>query len=201
LQTKSQKKLILTGAARFNSKPKTGLTFLEENGLIYADLSPDVSKARSLATFLKGCTRLDKRLLGDYISKPDNIEILKAFIGLFDFKDVRKFFLLNLHSILIQTPRNRLQMLCESSSKHFDFPVNPSKFPASQRCLPLSTSLLAQVKLVWFPDLLPDPTHFSEGIKTEDAVYVLAYSVIMLNTDLHNPQIRVSRSSSIVSYF
>jgi brefeldin A-resistance guanine nucleotide exchange factor 1 len=92
LQTKSQKKLILTGAARFNSKPKTGLAFLEENGLIYADLSPDVSKARSLATFLKGCTRLDKRLLGDYISKPENIEILKAFIGLFDFKDVRKFF-------------------------------------------------------------------------------------------------------------
>jgi brefeldin A-resistance guanine nucleotide exchange factor 1 len=29
-------------------------------------------------------------------------------------------------------------------------------------------------------------------IKSEDAVYVLAYSVIMLNTDLHNPQIRVS---------
>ena len=29
-------------------------------------------------------------------------------------------------------------------------------------------------------------------IKSEDAVYVLAYSVIMLNTDLHNPQIRAS---------
>jgi len=29
-------------------------------------------------------------------------------------------------------------------------------------------------------------------IATEDAVYVLAYSVIMLNTDLHNPQNRVS---------
>ena len=88
LQTKSQKKLILTGAARFNSKPKTGLTFLEENGLIYTDLSPEISKAQSLATFLKGCTRIDKRLLGDYISKPENIEILKAFIGLFDFKNV-----------------------------------------------------------------------------------------------------------------
>jgi len=90
LQTKSQKKLILTGAARFNSKPKTGVAFLEENGLIYADLSPEVSKACSLATFLKGCTRLDKRLLGDYVSKPENIEILKAFIGLFDFKNVRE---------------------------------------------------------------------------------------------------------------
>lgn len=40
---------------------------------------------------------------------------------------------------------------------------------------------------VWsdFPSL-------SEEIKSEDAVYVLAYSVILLNTDLHNPQIRVS---------
>lgn len=88
LQTKSQKKLILTGAARFNTKPKTGVIFLEENKLIYQDLSPEVSKPQSLAIFLKGCTRLDKRLLGDYISKPENIEILKAFIGLFDFKDV-----------------------------------------------------------------------------------------------------------------
>jgi len=35
-----------------------------------------------------------------------------------------------------------------------------------------------------------DPT--LAEIKSEDAVYVLAYSVIMLNTDLHNPQIRVS---------
>ena len=29
-------------------------------------------------------------------------------------------------------------------------------------------------------------------VKNEDAVFVLAYSIIMLNTDLHNPQIRVS---------
>ena len=47
-----------------------------------------MSKERSLAVFLKNCTRLDKRLLGDFISKPDNVDILKAFIGLFDFKDV-----------------------------------------------------------------------------------------------------------------
>lgn len=33
---------------------------------------------------------------------------------------------------------------------------------------------------------------FVVEIKTEDAVYVLAYSIIMLNTDLHNPQVRAS---------
>ena len=31
-----------------------------------------------------------------------------------------------------------------------------------------------------------------DEIKSQDAVYVLAYSIIMLNTDQHNPQIRVS---------
>jgi golgi-specific brefeldin A-resistance guanine nucleotide exchange factor 1 len=88
MQTKSQKKIVLTGAARFNAKPKTGLAFLEENKLIYSDLSPEVSRERSLAIFLKGCTRLDKRLLGDFISKPENVEVLRAFIGLFDFRGV-----------------------------------------------------------------------------------------------------------------
>lgn len=72
----------------FNNKPKSGLAFLEENRVIYNDPS-EISKPQSLAQFLKGCTRLNKRLLGEYISKPDNIEVLKAFIGLFDFKNVR----------------------------------------------------------------------------------------------------------------
>lgn len=30
-------------------------------------------------------------------------------------------------------------------------------------------------------------------MKNEDAVYVLTYSIIMLNTDQHNPQVRVSQ--------
>jgi Sec7 domain len=87
LQNKSRKKL----AARFNSKPKLGLAFLEENKLIYSDLSPEVSREKSSAKFLKGSVRLDKRLLGDYLSKPDNVELLREFMNLFDFKDVNCF--------------------------------------------------------------------------------------------------------------
>lgn len=91
LHRKSQKKLILAGAGKFNAKPKTGLAFLEENGLIYSDLGPEMTRERSLALFLKSSTKIDKRLLGDFISRPDNIELLKAFISLFDFKDVSSF--------------------------------------------------------------------------------------------------------------
>jgi brefeldin A-resistance guanine nucleotide exchange factor 1 len=94
MRRKSKKNLILTGAARFNNKPKAGLPFLEENGLIYHDLSEEVTRPQSLARFLKSSTRLDKKLLGDFISKPENIEVLKAFVGLFDFREVSTLFVL-----------------------------------------------------------------------------------------------------------
>jgi brefeldin A-resistance guanine nucleotide exchange factor 1 len=92
MRRKSKKNLILTGAARFNTKPKAGLAFIEENGLIYHDLSEGVTRPQSLARFLKSSTRLDKKLLGDFISKPENTEVLKAFVGLFDFREVRILF-------------------------------------------------------------------------------------------------------------
>ena len=87
MDKKSTKNLVSTGVARFNANTKSGLVFLEENKLVYAD--PEVPRPQSLAEFLKTCARIDKRILGDFISKPDNLDVLEAFIGLFDFKDVR----------------------------------------------------------------------------------------------------------------
>ncbi|KII88730.1 hypothetical protein PLICRDRAFT_41948 [Plicaturopsis crispa FD-325 SS-3] len=155
MQSKSRKKLVLTGVSRFNAKPKTGLAFLEENKLIYSDLSPEVSRPQSLARFLKSCTRLDKRLLGDFISRPDNIEVLKAFIGLFDFKD----------KPIAEAMREMLEAF---------------RLPGESQQISRIAETFASI-------------YFAAGpaeIKTEDAVYVLAYSVIMLNTDQHSPQVR-----------
>ena len=56
------------------------------------DEPDDVPRARSIAKFLKSATRLDKRLLGDFISRSENTEILKEFISLYDFKSVRNYF-------------------------------------------------------------------------------------------------------------
>lgn len=43
---------------------------------------------KALAIFLRSNGRLDKKLLGEYISNPDRLNLLKAYIGLFDFKGV-----------------------------------------------------------------------------------------------------------------
>jgi Sec7-like guanine-nucleotide exchange factor len=91
IASKSRKNQATLGATLFNAKPKNGVAFLEENGLIYADLSPEVTKSISLAKFLKSSTRIDKKVLGEYLAKPDNLELLNAFIGLFDFQKVRWF--------------------------------------------------------------------------------------------------------------
>lgn len=130
MQSKSTKNIVLAGAARFNAKPKTGLVFLEENGIIYRDLPPDISRPKSLAMFLKSCTRLDKKLLGDFISKPDNIEVLKEFLRLFDFKGVS---VVNFrHSCVTPSStfycyRKLSLTLCVNCLRHSDSPVNRSR--------------------------------------------------------------------------
>jgi len=40
---------------------------------------------------MKNSPRLDKKLLGDYISRPDNLDILLAYLNLFDFRGVSSF--------------------------------------------------------------------------------------------------------------
>ncbi|KAJ4488408.1 hypothetical protein J3R30DRAFT_3435649 [Lentinula aciculospora] len=155
IQTKSQKKLILTGAARFNTKPKTGLAFLEENGLIYADLSDEVDRPLSLAKFLKNCSHLDKRLLGDFISRPDNLHVLQAFIGLFDFRN--------------KPVADAMREMLESF-----------RLPGESQQIERITGTFAMKYLESGP----------AEIKSKDAGHIVAYSIIMLNTDQHNPQVR-----------
>lgn len=89
MESKASKGLLLAGAAKFNTKPKVGLAYLEEHGLIYKPEDKDIPRARALAKFLKSTPRLDKKVLGDWISAPDQIDVLKEFIGLFDFTGVR----------------------------------------------------------------------------------------------------------------
>ncbi|KAH9931014.1 Sec7-domain-containing protein [Fomitopsis serialis] len=151
--TKSRKKLVLTGTARFNTKPKTGISFLEEHKLIYTD--PNEPRPLSLAKFLKNSARMDKRLLGDFLSRPENIDVLKAFMGLFDFKD--------------KSVADAMRELLETF-----------RLPGESQQINRITETFAEVYIATEP----------AEVKSQDAVYVLAYSIIMLNTDQHSPQIR-----------
>lgn len=87
---KDRKALLIMGAQAFNTKPKKGVAYLREHSLIdgYKPEGSEVENARALAVFLRSNGRLDKKLLGEYLSNPDNLDLLKAYIGLFNFKGV-----------------------------------------------------------------------------------------------------------------
>ena len=83
-ERRSRKKIVVKGVARFNEEPKAGIAYLVSQGIIS---SPDDHV--QVARFLKGTTRVSKKVLGDFLSKKANEGLLKAFIGRFGFHQKR----------------------------------------------------------------------------------------------------------------
>ncbi|KKA28301.1 hypothetical protein TD95_003031 [Thielaviopsis punctulata] len=85
LKLRRQRKQVITkGAKLFNDKPKAGLSYLEAQGIIKSAADPV-----AVASFLQSTTRINKAVLGDFISKRGNESILDAFLDAFDFSGKR----------------------------------------------------------------------------------------------------------------
>ena len=70
--------LILAATEQFNIKPKQGITFLQERGIIAASSSPEF--AEEVASFLVDNPRLNKAMIGEYIGDRKNPAVLEAFV-------------------------------------------------------------------------------------------------------------------------
>lgn len=68
-----------------NKKPKDGIKLLASENFI-AD-EKDVAEVANF--FFTKAGRLDKKMLGEFLAKPSNFEILQHFIKLFDFEGLR----------------------------------------------------------------------------------------------------------------
>ncbi|KAL9129051.1 MAG: hypothetical protein Q9217_002391 [Psora testacea] len=150
-EQRARKKIIITGAMRFNADPMDGIAYLAANGIID---NPD--NPHSVATFLKSTIRIAKKKLGEYISKRDQEPLLKAFLELFDFTGKRV--------------DEALRDLLNSFR------------------LPGEAQLIERIVKVFSQKYCANST--PEGIANEDAVFTLTYSIIMLNTDQHNPNVK-----------
>lgn len=83
-EQRNLKKVISRGATKFNESPKAGLAFLASQGII-----DNIENPASIAKFVRGTTRVDKKVLGEYLAKKDNGPILKAYMDSFDFENQR----------------------------------------------------------------------------------------------------------------
>ncbi|KAL8709936.1 MAG: hypothetical protein Q9220_005386, partial [cf. Caloplaca sp. 1 TL-2023] len=150
-EQRARKKIVIRGASRFNESPKSGIAFLVSQGII-----DDPDNAHSVATFLRGTTRISKTVLGDFLSKKANEKFLRAFMDLFDFNNKRVDQALRelLNSFRLPGEAPLIERIVEVFSEKYCSGVTP------------------------------------EGIDGKDAVHVLAYAIIILNTDQHNPSVK-----------
>lgn len=160
-ELRARKKIIIRGATKFNESPKGGVAFLASQGIIK---NPDDPK--SVAEFLKSTTRVDKRVLGEFISKRSNEALLSAFIGLFDFSGLRVDEALRqlLHSFRLPGEAQLIERIVTEFSEQYFQQAKP------------------------------------EGIANKDAIFVLTYAVIMLNTDQHNPNLKGSKRMALEDF-
>ena len=152
-QQRAQKKIIIRGATKFNENPKAGIAYLASQGVIK---NPD--DPVQVVRFLRGTTRISKRVLGEYISKKSNAPLLGAFMDLFDFEGRR----------VDEALRDLLGAF---------------RLPGESPLIERIVTIFAEKYFSGSPP---------EGIASNDAVYVLTYAIIMLNTDQHNPNVKTA---------
>uniref|UniRef100_A0A3P9Q1V8 Golgi-specific brefeldin A-resistance guanine nucleotide exchange factor 1 n=1 Tax=Poecilia reticulata TaxID=8081 RepID=A0A3P9Q1V8_POERE len=84
LEIRTKKKLLITGTEQFNQKPRKGVQFLQEKGLL-----SDPLDTKQVAQWLRENPRLDKKMIGEYISDRKNMELLDSFVNTFTFQGLR----------------------------------------------------------------------------------------------------------------
>ncbi|XP_055601135.1 brefeldin A-inhibited guanine nucleotide-exchange protein 1 [Uranotaenia lowii] len=151
-ERKQRKEVMETGIDMFNRKPKKGIQFLQERGLLGTS-SEDIAK------WLHEDERLDKTQVGDYLGENEEQSkaVMCAYIDAMNFAELDIVAALRyfLEGFRLPGEAQKIDRLME-------------KF-ASRYC-----------------DCNPNNTLFASA----DTVYVLAFSVIMLTTDLHSPQVK-----------
>uniref|UniRef100_A0A8C4SGF7 ADP-ribosylation factor guanine nucleotide-exchange factor 2 (brefeldin A-inhibited) n=1 Tax=Erpetoichthys calabaricus TaxID=27687 RepID=A0A8C4SGF7_ERPCA len=149
---KQQKEVIERGIELFNKKPKRGVQYLQEQGML-GDTTEDV------ALFLQQEERLDTTQVGEFLGENSkfNREIMYSYVDRLDFcgKDFVSALRIFLEGFRLPGEAQKIDRLME-------------KFAAR------------------YLDCNQGQTLFASA----DTAYVLAYSIIMLTTDLHSSQVK-----------
>lgn len=149
---KQQKEVWETGIDIFNRKPRKGIQYLQDQGLLGTTCA-------EIAHWLHVDERLDKTSIGDYLGENDDAskEVMYAYIDEINFSDIDIVAALRtfLDGFRLPGEAQKIDRLME-------------KF-ASRYC-----------------ECNPNNGLFISA----DTAYVFVFSVIMLTTDLHSPQVK-----------
>ncbi|NWS72399.1 GBF1 factor, partial [Crotophaga sulcirostris] len=138
MQIKNKKKLLITGTEQFNQKPKKGIQFLQEKNLLATPTDNN-----EVARWLRENPRLDKKMIGEFVSDRKNIDLLESFVGTFSFHGLRLDEALRLYLEAFRLPGEApvIQRLLEAFTEHWR-KSNGSPFANSDACFALAYAVI-----------------------------------------------------------
>lgn len=120
MATKANKRWLALGTEKFNENPRKGIAKLAEHGLLGSEPggSPDPEK---IAKLLRENPVLDKKAIGEYISKKENKNVLNCFVQNFDLRNTRidQALRLYLESFRLPGEAPQISMLLEKFADHW----------------------------------------------------------------------------------
>ncbi|KAM9848105.1 Golgi-specific brefeldin A-resistance guanine nucleotide exchange factor 1 [Aulostomus maculatus] len=142
MEIRTKKKLLITGTEQFNQKPKKGIQFLQEKGLLSNPIDNN-----QVAQWLRENPRLDKKMIGEYISDRKNMELLDSFVSTFTFQGLRIDEALRLYLEAFRLPGEApvIQRLLETFTNNwhkvnsFPFMTNDAGFALAYAVIMLNT--------------------------------------------------------------
>ncbi|NP_001378860.1 Golgi-specific brefeldin A-resistance guanine nucleotide exchange factor 1 isoform 15 [Homo sapiens] len=138
IEIKNKKKLLITGTEQFNQKPKKGIQFLQEKGLLTIPMDNT-----EVAQWLRENPRLDKKMIGEFVSDRKNIDLLESFVSTFSFQGLRLDEALRLYLEAFRLPGEApvIQRLLEAFTERW-MNCNGSPFANSDACFSLAYAVI-----------------------------------------------------------
>ena len=187
----------------FNDSPSKGIAFLEQYGKDEPLASIPVTKR---VIFLKYAPSLSKKMIGEYLCKSNNKEVLQLFLKDFNFERLRIDVALRivLQSFRLPGESALIEKIMESFSELYfeaayksttsfnggcDRSCSSDREGAPTACGPTSSESNQSIFSTQSGSICV-ATQNGFPFKSSSAAFTLAYSIMMLNTDLHNPNVK-----------
>lgn len=198
LQNKNQKVSFVKCTEALNASPLAGLRMLHQRGFIH-NLDDDAELAHFF--FLK-LGRLNKKVLGEYLAKPANVAVLRGFINLFEFGGLRVDEALRvlLKSFRLPGESQQIERVVEKFAERYVRCQEEADAAIAEAAETAPDAAAAADVPAAAADAASSPASPANAAEADDAgaavrpdrdaVFILSYSIILLNTDLHNPQVK-----------
>ena len=138
--TKLKKRLMIQSVDLFNSSPTKSIQFLKDNKIFSSE--PTVFN-QQLIKYLKETPQLDKKIIGEYLSKRSNIAILEQFVTSFNFAELRIDEALRLFLETFRLPGEAplISIVMENFAKHWRA-SNASQFANDDAAFTLAYAII-----------------------------------------------------------